>query len=319
MNSCGVYIGSSIAAYGFGEGHPFGTDRHDAFKKRFLEKSLDQQTQLFDPSTCDEETIALFHDVEYIKKVQDLSKSGFGTFDQGDTPAFMGAWEASSAVAGTVIQSLDHIIEGRIEKSFIPIAGLHHARRHTAAGFCVINDIGVLIEVARQKYSINRIAYIDIDAHHGDGVFYEYEKDPDVWIVDLHQDGRTLYPGTGHRNETGLGQAEGTKLNFPFEPFSSEEAFHQSWPEAIRFIDRCKPELIILQSGADSIAGDPITSMQFSPSCFYEVAKSLAELANQHCKGRMISLGGGGYNRENLAEGWSQIVNGMLLNPKENK
>ena len=312
MSNCGVFLGSAIAAYGFGEGHPFGLDRHDAFVKRFKEKQLQLKTQLYEPQGCSDQAIARFHSTNYIQKVKKLSQTGFGVLDQGDTPAFKGAYETSATVAGTVLHAYNLIQQEKINKAFIPIAGLHHARRKTAAGFCIFNDIGILIEHVRITYNVKKIAYVDIDAHHGDGVFYEYEDDPNLFIVDIHQDGKTLYPGTGHADETGKGLAQGTKLNFPLPPFASDGDFDQVWPKAVEFLDRAKPELIILQSGADSISGDPITSMRFSAQSFYKAAVSCAVLAEQHCRGHLIALGGGGYNRENLAEGWSQIVSGML-------
>ena len=194
----------------------------------------------------------------------------------------------------------------------LPIAGLHHARRDSAAGFCVFNDPGVIIETLRKQYGIKRIAYVDIDAHHGDGVFYAFEDDPDLIFADIHEDGRFLYPGTGFAHETGKGTAKGSKLNIPMLPGADDHAFHQAWPQLEEFVRSAKPEMILLQAGADSIKGDPITHMQFTPAAHAHAARRLCVLADEFCQGRIIAMGGGGYNRTNLALAWSAVMQAML-------
>jgi acetoin utilization protein AcuC len=177
-----------------------------------------------------------------------------------------------------------------------------------ASGFCVFNDCGVVIESLRNQYSLQRIAYVDIDAHHGDGVFYAYERDADLMIVDVHEDGRYLYPGTGSADETGIDDARGTKLNLPMPPAADDEAFFRYWPKIQTFIKDARPDFIILQCGADSISGDPITHMQFSANVHYTTALGLCRIADSIGHGRVLALGGGGYNRSNLAEAWCAVL-----------
>jgi acetoin utilization protein AcuC len=193
-------------------------------------------------------------------------------------------------------------------RAFVPIAGLHHAGRGHAAGFCVFNDCGVVIEYLRQEYSLQRIAYIDIDAHHGDGVFYGFEDDPDALFADMHEDGRYLYPGTGAASETGKGRAAGTKLNIPMAPGAGDDDFAEAWRAVEKYVDEAKPEFIILQAGADSLAGDPITHLCYSEEAHASAARALCALADKHCGGRIIGTGGGGYNRRNLARAWTRVV-----------
>jgi acetoin utilization protein AcuC len=199
-------------------------------------------------------------------------------------------------------------MKGKVDHAFNPIGGLHHARRESAGGFCVFNDIGVAITTMRNNYNVKKVAYVDIDAHHGDGVFYEFNKDPDVFIVDVHEDGKYLYPGTGFENETGEDGAEGTKLNLPMKPFANDSDFMNSFKRAEQFLDDAKPELIILQCGGDSIKGDPITHLQFSENAHRYATSVLHKLAHKHCNGRMIALGGGGYNRNNIAAAWVEVI-----------
>ncbi|MCU7829742.1 MAG: acetoin utilization protein AcuC [Candidatus Thiodiazotropha sp. (ex Myrtea sp. 'scaly one' KF741663)] len=307
-----VYFGEALSRYGFGDGHPFGPDRIQAFWDETVKQGLDKKVHIATPQACGNQTLLAFHTQEYINRVKAQSKSGHGYLDTGDTPAFKGVYEAACTVTGSVLNGAENILTGQHPKVFVPIAGLHHAKRDSAAGFCVFNDAGVLIENLRLHHGIRRIAYVDIDAHHGDGVFYAFESDPDLIFADIHEDGRFLYPGTGAIEETGKGSAKGTKLNIPLPPFANDTHFHKVWPSVEDFIRQGKPELIILQAGADSIEGDPITHMAFTPAAHAYAARQLNRLADEYCNGRFIALGGGGYNRTNLALGWNAVVEAML-------
>lgn len=199
-------------------------------------------------------------------------------------------------------------MKGDCLAAFTPIAGLHHATRTSAAGFCVFNDCGIAIEYLRKEYNIQRIAYVDIDAHHGDGVFYSFEEDPDLCVIDFHQDGNTLYPGTGFINETGKGNAAGTKLNIPLPPNSTDKTAEALWKTAEDFIEKFKPEFILLQCGADSLAGDPITQLELTSNFHAYVTSRLAILATKHCRGRLLAMGGGGYNLDNIKAAWNDVI-----------
>lgn len=306
-----VYFGEALGRYGFGAGHPFGPDRIHAFWKETLKQGLQKRVNVALPVACSENDLLQFHTRAYVDQVKRQSESGDGFLDCGDTPAFKGIFEAASYVVGSDLDGLEQTIRGDSPRIFIPIAGLHHAKRHSAGGFCVFNDAGILIETLRQRFGIQRVAYVDIDAHHGDGVFYSFEDDPDVIFADIHEDGRFLYPGTGFADETGKGAAQGTKLNVPMDPGSDDAMFHRVWPRVEEFVSAGKPEIILFQAGADSIEGDPITHMAFSPRAHGYAADRLCRLADQHCNGRIIAMGGGGYNRTNLALGWNEVLAAM--------
>ncbi len=306
-----VYFGDDLARYGFGEGHPFGPDRLRAFWTETLKQGLDKRVDTAVPVRCDEQALLHFHRPSYVAQVKAQSKSGRGYLDDGDTPAFPGVFEAACYVVGCDLEGLKHAVEGDHPRIFVPIAGLHHARRDTAAGFCVFNDVGVLIETLRREFAIKRVAYVDIDAHHGDGVFYAFESDPDLIVVDIHEDGRFLYPGTGFTDETGKGAAKGTKMNVPVPPGADDSVFFDAWPAVEDFLRQGRPEIILLQAGADSIKGDPITDLAYSPRAHGHAAKRLCRLADEYCQGRIIAMGGGGYNRTNLALGWNEVLAAM--------
>lgn len=307
-----VYKGTEIAAYGFGDPHPFGTDRHDVFHAELAQAGLNEMIEFGHPRPALVDELALFHTADYIDKVSRMSVDGKGWLDEGDTPAVPGIYDAAAAVVGAVLCAVDEIMHGNYKRAFVPIAGLHHAARNGAAGFCVFNDCGIAVEYLRKKFGLTRIAYVDIDAHHGDGVFYGFEEDPDLVFADIHEDGRHLYPGTGGAHETGKGRARGTKLNIPLPPGADDSDFHPAWRRVEEYIEAAKPEFILMQCGADSLEGDPITHLCWTEEAHATAAASLCRLADKHSAGRIIGTGGGGYNRRNLARAWTRVVQSFV-------
>ncbi len=306
-----VVAGERLARYGFGDGHPFGPDRHAAFYAEFTARGLDKRAQIVETRAATRDELESFHTREYVGLVAERSLTGEGYLDAGDTPAWRGVYEAASDVVGATLLAAEEIMAGRARRAFIPIAGLHHAARGSAAGFCVFNDCGVAVEMLRRNHGLKRIAYVDIDAHHGDGVYYGFESDPDLIFADIHEDGRYLYPGTGREDETGRGAAAGTKLNIPVPPGADDSVFEAEWPRVLAHLRKYQPEFILLQAGADSIEGDPITHMRYTAAAHERAARDLAALADELGHGRVVGTGGGGYNRINLAQAWSGVVQGL--------
>jgi len=307
-----VYLGPDLARYGFGHGHPFGPDRLDAFWHYAQSQGLEAHITPCTPVSAPIEALERFHTRDYVERVIRQSATGEGWLDQGDTPAFPGIHEAACFVVGSVLDAVRRLLKGDCARAFVPIAGLHHARRDSAAGFCVYNDCGIAIETLRQVHGVRRIAYVDIDAHHGDGVFYSFEDDPDLLFADLHEDGRWLYPGSGAADETGTGAAVGSKLNIPLPPGAGDDEFHAAWERVEQFVDRQAPEFILFQCGADSIDGDPITHLRYTPAAHRHAAARLCVLADRYCQGRLLAMGGGGYNRANLARAWSAVLEALV-------
>ncbi|MCW8905634.1 MAG: acetoin utilization protein AcuC [Sedimenticola sp.] len=305
-----LYAGEALARYGFGNDHPLGPDRFVAFWQAFLKSGLGSRVTVMEPVAGRQEDALLFHTRDHVDRVRDLSARGSGMLDP-DTPVFPGVYEAALVVVGTVLDAVRQIMDGATDRAFVPIAGLHHASRAASAGFCVFNDCAIAIEALRLRHRVRRVLYVDIDAHHADGVFYGFEDDPDLAFVDVHEDGRYLYPGTGAAGETGTGPAEGRKLNIPLPPGANDDLFFHHWPQIESYLEKQQPEFIILQCGADSIAGDPLTHMQFSNQVHRHVATYLRSYAEVHCQGRILALGGGGYNRSHIASAWVETLSAL--------
>ena len=312
MCDTAVIIGKELSNYSFGEKHPLNSGRLDAFWSKIGQsESIDSgNLKLLSPALADERIVASFHDKNYINFVKESSITGSGYLDSGDTPSFKGVFEASLYVVGSTLLALDTVINktNGIIHAFNPIGGLHHARRNAAGGFCVFNDIGIAIMYARKKYNLKKILYVDIDAHHGDGVYYEFEQDPDVILADIHENGSFLYPGTGFESENGIGLGRGTKLNLSLYPGATDRDFLSAFIKIENFIDSMKFELIIFQCGADGLSGDPLTHLRYTEKSHEYAAQLLHRIAHERSHGRIIGLGGGGYNTQNLANAWNKVV-----------
>ncbi|MCX7893611.1 MAG: hypothetical protein N2544_14760 [Burkholderiales bacterium] len=303
-----LYAGEALGKYGFPDGHPLGIDRQGAFLAAAARAGLDRRVRLLPPRAATAQELARFHTGEHVRWVEECSRRGDGYIDYGDTPAFPGVFEAGATLAGTALDAVERVMAGDALRTFQPIGGLHHAHRERAGGFCVFNDIGVAIETLRARHGITRIGYVDIDVHHGDGVFYPYEHDPDLIIADVHEDGSFLYPGTGHAFETGRGGAQGTKLNIPLAPGAGDREFLSAWERVVAHLARHRPQIILFQCGADGLAGDPLADLRYSPAAHARAAADLCRLADEFCAGRLICFGGGGYDLANLAAAWTAVL-----------
>ena len=307
-----LYAGEALARYGFPDGHPLGADRQVTFLKEAELQGLLAKVRTCPPRIATNEEIGRFHTQRHIEKVMHAERRKLEFLDDGDTPVFAGVFEASASVVGAALDGLARVMERECARSFQPIGGLHHAGRDHSAGFCVFSDLGVVIETLRHQYGIKRIAYVDIDVHHGDGVFYAYETDPDLIFADVHEDGRYLYPGTGRHDETGKGAAKGSKLNVPLRPGSGDREFLEIWPRVEKHLIRFDPEFILFQCGADGLRGDPLAHLEYSAATHAHAARSLVGIADRFAKGRLMAFGGGGYDRNNLAKAWSAVLGELV-------
>lgn len=310
----GLITGEALGRYGFPGDHPFGIDRQGAFLAGLAARGLEARVRYIAPAPpASPEALQSFHTPEYVAFVAGAEKAGIAYLDQGDTPVFPGVYEAAATVVGSALDGLTRVMSGEVTRAFQPIGGLHHAGRGHAAGFCVFNDLGVVIEALRRQHGVRRVAYVDIDVHHGDGVFYAFEDDPDLIFADIHEDGRFRYPGTGAEHEIGRGAAAGTKLNVALPPGSGDGQFMAAWDRVEAHLRRHEPQFIVFQCGADGLADDPLASLRYTPAVHARAATGLRRLADELCGGRLMAFGGGGYHRGNIAAAWCAVVEALLI------
>jgi len=311
----GVYNGDRLGSYGFGDDHPLGANRIYAFWDEMHRRQLEYQVRILDPVMAEENHLRLFHTPEYVEKVKIYSLAGEGMLDYGDTPAYKGVFEDAAHVVGTVIDATHKIMNHEVRRAFVPIAGLHHSMPDTAAGFCVFNDAAIAMKILLEDYGLKRIAYVDIDAHHADGVFYGFEHDPRVIFADIHEDGRYIFPQSGFSHEIGKGEAKGRKLNIPLLPLSNDADFLMMWDKIEEFVARWEPQFIILNCGADGLGGDPLAHLHYSARAHTRAAEGLCRVAEEYAEGRLLAVGGGGYDLFNIGKAWTAVMNAFLEAP----
>lgn len=274
------------------------------------------------PRPATREELSLVHSPEYIDTV--IRASGPGGrwlpvrgIGPGDTPDFPGMHDAAALVAGATTLAVELVTGGRPLRALSPAGGLHHAHRDRAAGFCVYNDVAVAIAAALQDDPAIRIAYIDIDAHHGDGVQEAFYEEPRVLTISLHESGRYLFPGTGDTRERGAGAGLGSAINVPLPPLATDECHLLAFDEVVIPATRgFRPDLIVAQCGADAHWRDPLTSLGVTLHGFRSLYERIVGLADAECDGRLVACGGGGYSWESVVpRAWTLLAAALTGTP----
>jgi acetoin utilization protein AcuC len=226
------------------------------------------------------------------------ARYGYGP---GDNPIFPQMHEAGALVVGSTIAAAEAVLEGTVAHAFNASGGLHHAMPSRASGFCVYDDPAAAIAWLLGR-GVERVAYVDVDVHHGDGVQEIFYADPRVLTISIHESGEYLFPGTGFVNERGEGDAEGTKVNLPLHPGTGDDAWLEAFREVIPpLVRRWKPDVLVTQLGCDTHATDPLAHLRLTTAAYREAGKMLHDLAHEVTDGRWVATGGGGYQ-------WARVV-----------
>jgi acetoin utilization protein AcuC len=310
-----------MAAYRFGPGHPMRPERFSLAVDLAREWGLlgESGAMPVTPAIATDPELELAHGGDYVAAVKRASadprgwSGGFG-IGPGDTPAFTGMHEAAALAAGAALHALRDVGSGKCLRAFSPAGGLHHAHRDRAAGFCVYNDLAVAITAVTAERPRLRVAYVDLDAHHGDGVQEAFWERSDVLTVSIHESGSYLYPGTGRTAEVGAGTAEGYALNVPLPPAAGDAAYALVLAKVVVPALRAfGPDLVVAQLGADSHRDDPLTHLDTTVAGQHASARTLVALADELCEGRIVATGGGGYDSFSAApRAWACALAALL-------
>jgi acetoin utilization protein AcuC len=265
------------------------------------------------PEPADEATLERVHDQAYIAAVKSAPDDPFLRGQHGlgtsDNPVFDRMHEASALVAGGTVLAAERVRSGAAQHAVNIAGGLHHAMRDRASGFCVYNDPAIAIARLLDD-GVERIAYVDIDVHHGDGVQAAFWDDPRVLTISLHESGITLFPGTGFPDETGGAGAEGRAVNVALPAGTRDAGWLRAFNAVVPGLLRAyEPELLLTQCGADAHALDPLADLRLSVDGQRAAYGTLHRLAHELCGGRWVATGGGGYGLvEVVPRAWTHLL-----------
>ena len=301
-------------SYDFGPAHPLNPRRlsltYDLISESGVLDAPD--VRLVKPVPCSEADLISVHSKEYIKAVQaERPNLAFGLGDE-DTPVFQGMYDAARLIAGGSIQAAERLVEDDCS-CFNLGGGLHHAVPSRAGGFCIFNDPALAILVLRRKF--HRILYIDIDAHHCDGVQEIFYRDPEVLKISIHESGRYLFPGTGFIEEIGCDEGLGYCVNIPMPRNSGDDAYEKAFEEIVPVLfSFFKPDAVVAQLGVDTHYSDCLTSLKMTVDGYLRLVGRIKKLADIYSGGRILALGGGGYSLPAVPVAWAsalQVLRGM--------
>jgi acetoin utilization protein AcuC len=297
-------------SYDLGPEHPFSPVRTDMMLD--LLASWGVTPEFVAPAPLEAEELLGVHDEDYVRAVEavsagevvpELADFGLGT---PDNPVVTGMAEAARWLVGGALHGARLIAGGEADLVLQLGGGFHHARRRSASGFCLYNDLAVAIRhlVAARL----RVAYIDIDVHHGDGVQEAFYADEDVLTLSLHESGEYLFPGTGWLHEMGQGMGRGLKLNVPLEPFTEGDSYLRALDEVtIPAFEFFRPDVLVVQAGADAHFLDPLADLMLTTQDYERVFRAMRSLAERYTRGRALFTLGGGYSRHATPRVWALL------------
>jgi acetoin utilization protein AcuC len=316
MKSVFVYT-SAFDAYSLGSDHPFKVYKATMIYELCYRYGLFDHPwiKIYEPKPATDEVMAEYHSLEYIDALKGCNggnfdftmlQYGLGT---SDNPIFKGVFDFSLLVLGASIASAEFIASGEADTTFSAIGGLHHGGMGHAEGFCYVNDIVIAIKRLLAR-GFKRVLYIDIDAHHGNGVQDAFYDTDQVLFISLHQNGESLYPGTGFENEIGQGKGLGFTVNLPLPEYTDDDtyirAFKEIYPPLVKAFE---PECVVAQIGLDTLKKDPLTNLRLTNNGFCAVMEEI----RKSCP-KILTLGGGGYSVPDVVRGWTlawAILNGI--------
>jgi acetoin utilization protein AcuC len=321
--SLAVLYRAELKEYDFGAGHPFRGERYHTFYQFFKETVSDENYQVISSEKAEDEDLLLICDREYINFTRDYYRAAnlsldydgrFYLFHSTDNRPFGKPGkveEAARLIIGQAKKAVDVVERGEFEKAISIGGGMHHAKPSFGEGFCLYNDVAFTARYLIQEYELKRILILDTDAHAGNGTSEYFYQDPRVLFIDLHQDPRTLYPGTGFANQIGRGDGKGYTINVPLPIDAGYDSYKLVFEEIIEPVtNEFEPEIIIRNGGSDPYLNDQLTQLGLPIRGFRMIGERVRELA-QTCHGNEIDLIASGYNETVLPYAWLALISGL--------
>ncbi|MHA2305521.1 MAG: acetoin utilization protein AcuC [Candidatus Hodarchaeales archaeon] len=313
LEEAGFIWSNRYTEFNLGDSHPMNPRRlivpYELFNCLGVLKATN--IQLITPSPATDPEILLFHTQRYLDAMKELSDEEGGYqlnlgLGSGDCPVFPEMHESSRLIAGGALEGARRVQNGDVKHAFSLLGGLHHAFSERAAGFCYYNDAAITIKYLQKEYGIERILYIDTDVHAGDGVLDAFYDDESVLGISIHESPQFIFPGTGYSNELGEEGGTGYTINMPLYPGTWDDLYIRIFEEIIPCLwNSYDPEFVIWQCGADGHFKDVLGHLTLTTHLYQYLGKRMAELTeNCSAKGKLLMLGGGGYNPDSVARVW---------------
>jgi acetoin utilization protein AcuC len=310
-----------LTQYNFGESHPMAPVRIELTMELADELGIVDGLDVVGAQPATDDELNLIHSASYIERVHKLSDHPTYTdltigLGGDDNPVFAHMHEASALIAGASVEAARRVWTGAAPRAVNISGGLHHAMPGNASGFCIYNDVALAIRWLLDN-GAQKVAYIDVDAHHGDGVQKMFWNDPRVLTISIHEGPQSLFPGTGFSTEIGGEGAEGSAVNIPLPPGTSDagwlRAFHATVPALVR---EFAPDILVTQQGCDSHMDDPLTNLMLSVDGQRASYLALRSLADDLCDGKWVAMGGGGYAvMDVVPRAWAHLMAIVAGNP----
>ncbi|VVM06648.1 Histone deacetylase-like amidohydrolase [Methylacidimicrobium cyclopophantes] len=291
---------SDFARHPTPPGHPESPGRITATLPR-LRACLPKTIRWLEPEIGTSDLLRSVHAESYIERIEKLSRDGLVLLDEGDTFAGLHSYETALLAIGAAATAIDRVASGEAANAFALVRPPgHHARPAAAMGFCLFNTVAAAARYAQKKYGYRRILIVDWDLHHGNGTQEIFEEDPSVFFLSLHE--YPLYPGTGRASERGKGEGEGFTLNLPMKAGSGDAEYGAVFREqVVPAADAFRPDFVLVSAGFDAHREDPLGNLMLSERGFAEMTMRIREVAERHCRGKLVSVLEGGYNLDALA------------------
>ena len=251
---------------------------------------------------AEQKWVLTVHSQQYLRRLESACRDGLPYLDTSDCSICRDTYRVALSAAGACTGAVDAVMQGRVQRAFCAVRPPgHHAEYDVPMGFCFLNNIAIAANYARMRYGVSRVLIFDWDVHHGNGTQHAFEADADVFFCSIHQDPRTLYPGTGYATEVGIGPGRGTTLNLPMPAGSRDDDYrHALEAKFLPAAEVFEPELVLLSAGFDPHMDDPLASIHLGDECFAWMGRMICDLADRFASGRLVSILEGGYNLDVL-------------------